>query len=662
MAHRPRERPDARLLLAGGKAGSGGDGAGAGARRPASTTSTIFAGERPAAEIPAYLLRVRRARVAAVARHEHAAEDLSVSAIGQADRGHAAADAHAGAERRHRDSHRRDARGVRATAFWRRCSDPARAAAVGARARELAETKYSYEAYLERTRQACAALLAGPPRRAAAPVRRRTSREPSALRDHYSYTRLCRPGDRASVRRSGASAGRSASWSRRQQARVLIELRSARSGIATILDVGTGTGRAALLLARGGARVTGVDASEEMLAIARTRGRRGIAVDPFLPRRRARARVPRSRVRRRRQPARADARAATGAVRRPSCAASSDRLVISTIPSAAQRRAVPGRRPPRRLHRFGARTEPYRVLQRPDGRARAAERRLPGPCRSIGSSSCRLRCTKRSDRGASRSASRALSGDSGCCACSDRRSRSLPNGAQFSSPAPPGSPAAIWRARSRPQATRCARWSAIAGRTAPAGSRIRTIRSTRVRRSARRRSRRSGGRGRRGGVSTSRRIYRQAGLADRDISRRQRHRRRRARRAGGPAPACAASCTAARSASTATSSIRRPNEDAPLRPGDVYQRTKVEGEERARAAGGAVRHRGHDCRPSGIYGPGDRRLLKLFRKHRAPLSDPRAAEKSITISPTSTIWSKAFGSAASTRRRPIAPTSWPAVR
>ena len=36
--------------------------------------------------------------------------------------------------------------------------DPTRSAAVGRRARELAETKYSYEAYLEKTRRACAAL------------------------------------------------------------------------------------------------------------------------------------------------------------------------------------------------------------------------------------------------------------------------------------------------------------------------------------------------------------------------------------------------------------------------------------------------------------------------------------------------------------------------
>jgi ubiquinone/menaquinone biosynthesis C-methylase UbiE len=38
-----------------------------------------------------------------------------------------------------------------------------------------------------------------------------------------------------------------------------------------VLDVGTGTGRAALALAAAGARVTGVDASREMLGVARAR-------------------------------------------------------------------------------------------------------------------------------------------------------------------------------------------------------------------------------------------------------------------------------------------------------------------------------------------------------------------------------------------------------
>jgi hypothetical protein len=37
-------------------------------------------------------------------------------------------------------------------------ANPERAASVGRHARELASTKYSYEAYLERTRRAYAAL------------------------------------------------------------------------------------------------------------------------------------------------------------------------------------------------------------------------------------------------------------------------------------------------------------------------------------------------------------------------------------------------------------------------------------------------------------------------------------------------------------------------
>jgi len=55
------------------------------------------------------------------------------------------------------------------------------------------------------------------------------------------------------------------------------------------------------------------------------------------------------------------------------------------------------------------------------------------------------------------------------------------------------------------------------------------------------------------------------------------------------------------------------NEDAPLRPGDEYQRTKLEGEQLAREAADRLRIEVTIARPSGIYGPGDRRLLKLFR-------------------------------------------------
>jgi dihydroflavonol-4-reductase len=55
------------------------------------------------------------------------------------------------------------------------------------------------------------------------------------------------------------------------------------------------------------------------------------------------------------------------------------------------------------------------------------------------------------------------------------------------------------------------------------------------------------------------------------------------------------------------------NEDAPLSPGDVYQVSKVEGERIAREAAARTGIEVVIARPSGIYGPGDRRLLKLFR-------------------------------------------------
>jgi nucleoside-diphosphate-sugar epimerase len=55
------------------------------------------------------------------------------------------------------------------------------------------------------------------------------------------------------------------------------------------------------------------------------------------------------------------------------------------------------------------------------------------------------------------------------------------------------------------------------------------------------------------------------------------------------------------------------NEDAPLKPGDIYQITKLEGEQVAREAADRCGIELAIVRPSGIYGPGDRRLLKLFR-------------------------------------------------
>jgi SAM-dependent methyltransferase len=51
----------------------------------------------------------------------------------------------------------------------------------------------------------------------------------------------------------------------------------------TILDVGTGTGRAAIALARRGALVTGVDASNEMLAVAARRSAEQQVAVTFVP-------------------------------------------------------------------------------------------------------------------------------------------------------------------------------------------------------------------------------------------------------------------------------------------------------------------------------------------------------------------------------------------
>ena len=61
--------------------------------------------------------------------------------------------------------------------------------------------------------------------------------------------------------------------------------------------------------------------------------------------------------------------------------------------------------------------------------------------------------------------------------------------------------------------------------------------------------------------------------------------------------------------------VERPpaNEEAPLKPGDVYQETKLEGERLAQEAGARLGIEVTVARPSGIYGPGDRRLLRLFR-------------------------------------------------
>jgi len=97
---------------------------------------------------------------------------------------------------------------------------------------------------------------------------------------HYSYSVYADPATAESFdrRRFGGPIGELVAAT---QGRVLADFVGRVQG-RSILDAGTGTGRAALLLAAGGARVTGVDASEEMLKVARGRAAEQGATIRFL--------------------------------------------------------------------------------------------------------------------------------------------------------------------------------------------------------------------------------------------------------------------------------------------------------------------------------------------------------------------------------------------
>ena len=87
--------------------------------------------------------------------------------------------------------------------------------------------------------------------------------------NHYSYSAYADPAMAASfdAKRFGGPIGQILLA---DQERVLAEFLGDVSN-RRILDMATGTGRAALALAQRGALVTGVDASREMLSVARTR-------------------------------------------------------------------------------------------------------------------------------------------------------------------------------------------------------------------------------------------------------------------------------------------------------------------------------------------------------------------------------------------------------
>jgi len=153
--------PDARLLLAGGKPDQVAR-ARDGARAAGADAAVICAGERPASEIPAYLLAAdvlvsprSRGTNTPLKIYQYLRSGKPIVATRLLTHTQVLSDETAvltGA------SPAEFAAGILDA-----LNDSARAAEVGRRARRLAETKYSYDAYLERTRQACAALVSKVP-------------------------------------------------------------------------------------------------------------------------------------------------------------------------------------------------------------------------------------------------------------------------------------------------------------------------------------------------------------------------------------------------------------------------------------------------------------------------------------------------------------------
>jgi glycosyltransferase involved in cell wall biosynthesis len=149
-------RPDARLLLAGGKPDQ--------VRRAQEQAQaarigdvTLFAGERPASDIPTYLLA---ADVLVSPRSRGTNTPLKIYQYLRSGKAIVATRLLTHTQVLGDDT--AFLTGISAEEFaggiLAALENPARAAAVGRRAHELAETKYSYDAYLERTRRAYGAL------------------------------------------------------------------------------------------------------------------------------------------------------------------------------------------------------------------------------------------------------------------------------------------------------------------------------------------------------------------------------------------------------------------------------------------------------------------------------------------------------------------------
>ncbi len=149
-------RPEARLLLAGGKADQVARAA-ADARASGLEGHVVFAGERPASEIPAYLLA---ADVLVSPRSRGTNTPLKIYQYLRSGRPIVAT--RLLTHTQVLDDSTAILTGVTAREFadgiLAGIADPGRARQIGERARALAEAKYSYQAYLERTRSAYEAL------------------------------------------------------------------------------------------------------------------------------------------------------------------------------------------------------------------------------------------------------------------------------------------------------------------------------------------------------------------------------------------------------------------------------------------------------------------------------------------------------------------------
>jgi glycosyltransferase involved in cell wall biosynthesis len=149
-------RPDARFLLAGGRPDQIAA-ARAQAERAGLGGAVLFAGQRPADEIPLFL---DAADVLVSPRSTGTNTPLKIYQYLRSGRPIVATRLLTHTQVLNDDVAILTAATAEGFAAWIlvALSDPQRAREVGDRARELADTKYSYEVYLTRTRQACAYL------------------------------------------------------------------------------------------------------------------------------------------------------------------------------------------------------------------------------------------------------------------------------------------------------------------------------------------------------------------------------------------------------------------------------------------------------------------------------------------------------------------------